>query len=45
LARKVKITDLEDNLDLGRNKDPKENDFTHIEKYRHALEEVRRAEE
>jgi (p)ppGpp synthase/HD superfamily hydrolase len=44
LARKIKIADIEDNLNLGRIKDPKENDFRRIEKYRHALAELRKTE-
>jgi len=40
LARKVKIADIEDNLDLGRIKNPKKRDFTRIEKYRRALSEL-----
>lgn len=45
LARKIKIADIEDNLNLGRIKDPKENDFRRVEKYRHALAELRKTEE
>ncbi len=37
LARKVKIADLKDNLDLSRIKDPNRRDFKRIEKYRRAL--------
>jgi len=40
LARKVKIADLEDNLDLSRIKKPKKRDFMRIEKYRCALSEL-----
>ena len=40
LARKIKIGDIEDNLDLGRIKKPKKRDFIHIEKYRRALSEL-----
>ena len=40
LARKVKIADIEDNLDLGRIKKPKKRDFMRIEKYRRALSEL-----
>jgi (p)ppGpp synthase/HD superfamily hydrolase len=40
LARKVKIADVEDNLDLARIKKPKKRDFMRIEKYRRALSEL-----
>ncbi len=40
LARKVKIADIEDNLDLGRIKKLKKRDFMRIEKYRRALSEL-----
>jgi (p)ppGpp synthase/HD superfamily hydrolase len=40
LARKVKIADVEDNLDLARIKNPKKRDFMRIEKYRRALSEL-----
>ncbi len=40
LARKVKIADIEDNLDLARIKKPKKRDFMRIEKYRRALSEL-----
>ena len=40
LARKVKIADIEDNLDLARIKKPKNRDFMRIEKYRLALSEL-----
>ena len=40
LARKVKIADIEDNLDLARIKKPKKSDFERIEKYRLALSEL-----
>jgi len=40
LARKVKIADLKDNLDLARIKKPKKRDFMRIEKYRRALSEL-----
>lgn len=42
LARKVKIADLKDNLDLTRIKKPKQRDFMRIEKYRRALSELTR---
>ena len=42
LARKVKIADIEDNLDLARIKKPKKSDFERIEKYRLALSELER---
>ena len=39
VARRVKLADLEDNMDLGRISNPTEKDFARIEKYRcaHAL--------
>lgn len=40
LARKVKIADLKDNLDLARIKKPKKRDFMRVEKYRRALSEL-----
>jgi (p)ppGpp synthase/HD superfamily hydrolase len=40
LARKVKIADIEDNLDLARIERPKKRDFMRIEKYRRALSEL-----
>jgi hypothetical protein len=40
LARKVKIADIEDNLDLTRIKKQKKRDFKRIEKYRRALSEL-----
>jgi (p)ppGpp synthase/HD superfamily hydrolase len=40
LARKVKIADIEDNLDLARIKQPKKRDFICIEKYHRALSEL-----
>jgi len=40
LARKVKIADIEDNLNLTRIKNPKKRDFMRIEKYRRALSEL-----
>ena len=40
LARKVKIADIEDNLDLARIKKPKKRDFMRIKKYRRALSEL-----
>lgn len=40
LARKVKIADLKDNLDVGRIKNPKTRDFVRIKKYRGALSEL-----
>lgn len=40
MARKVKIADIEDNLDLARIKKPKKRDFMRIEKYRRALSEL-----
>jgi len=42
LARKVKIADIEDNLNLGRIRKPKKHDFMRIEKYRRALSELMR---
>jgi len=44
LARKVKIADIEDNLDLARIKKPKKRDFKRIEKYRLALSELMKDE-
>jgi (p)ppGpp synthase/HD superfamily hydrolase len=44
LARKVKIADLQDNLDLGRIREPNERDFNRIKKYQKALAELRKAE-
>jgi (p)ppGpp synthase/HD superfamily hydrolase len=40
LARKVKIADIEDNLDLARIKKPKKRDFIRIEKYHRGLSEL-----
>jgi (p)ppGpp synthase/HD superfamily hydrolase len=40
LARKVKVADIEDNLDLARIERPKKRDFMRIEKYRRALSEL-----
>ncbi len=40
LARRVKIADLEDNLDPERIKNPKQRDFKRFEKYRRALSEL-----
>ncbi len=40
LARKVKIADIEDNLQLARMKHPKKSDYARMEKYRHALSEL-----
>lgn len=37
IARRVKIADLEDNLDLTRIKDPQERDYQRIERYKKAL--------
>ena len=36
VARRAKLADLEDNMDLGRISNPKEKDLAHIEKYRSA---------
>ena len=41
LARRVKIADLEDNLDLGRMSRPSERDLERAEKYRLALVDLR----
>lgn len=38
LARKVKIADLQDNMDLSRLDKPTENDKKRVEKYRRALQ-------
>lgn len=46
VARRVKLADLEDNMDLSRISDPTERDFARIEKYRQAhtmLEALERA--
>jgi (p)ppGpp synthase/HD superfamily hydrolase len=40
LARRVKIPDLKDNLDLARIRKPKKSDFMRMEKYRRALSEL-----
>src|SRR4030042_3566892 len=40
LARKVKIADLKDNLDLKRIRKPKKRDFIRMEKYCRALSEL-----
>jgi (p)ppGpp synthase/HD superfamily hydrolase len=40
LARRVKIADLKDNLDLKRIKKPKKRDLMRIKKYRRALSEL-----
>jgi hypothetical protein len=37
LARRVKIADLKDNLDVGRIRRPRKRDIKRIEKYRRAL--------
>lgn len=37
VARRVKIADLKDNLDLGRIRDPQPKDFQRLERYRRAL--------
>ncbi len=44
LARKVKIADLKDNLDLKRIKKPKQRDLIRMEKYRRALKELLKTE-
>jgi (p)ppGpp synthase/HD superfamily hydrolase len=44
LARKVKIADIQDNLDLARIKKPKKSDFMRIEKYRRALSDLMKEE-
>ena len=44
LARRVKIADLRDNLDLRRIKKPKEGDLMRAKKYRRALTELLKAE-
>ncbi len=44
LARRVKIADLKDNMDIRRIKNPKQHDFKRIEKYRRALKELLKAE-
>ena len=40
LARKVKVADLNDNSNLKRIAEPKENDYKRLEKYRRALREL-----
>ncbi len=40
LARRVKIADLKDNLDLKRIKKPKKGDYKRMKKYRDALSEL-----
>jgi len=40
LARRVKIADLEDNLDLSRIAAPTEKDYRRLERYRRALERL-----
>ena len=44
LAVKIKIADLEDNLDFGRIKERDENDLRRYEKYSRALATCRRAQ-
>ena len=44
LAVKIKIADLEDNLDFGRIKEPNEDDLRRYEKYRRALATLRKAQ-
>jgi len=41
---RVKLADLEDNCDLGRIASPTEKDLTRIERYRRAIEQLRRQE-
>jgi len=40
IARKVKIADLNDNMNISRIKNPSEKDFARIEKYKKALKEL-----
>lgn len=40
LARKVKIADLEDNMDIRRISDPQEKDMERLKKYRRAWSEL-----
>lgn len=42
IGRSVKLADLEDNCDLGRIKEPTEKDHARIEKYRCAIETLRK---
>ena len=42
LARKVKTADLEDNVDMGRIRDPNEKDVNRVKKYQEALAELRK---
>ncbi|MEK4427722.1 HD domain-containing protein [Paenibacillus sp. FSL M7-0802] len=45
LARKVKIADIEDNMDLSRIEQPTKKDYERIKKYEKALKELMRIEE
>jgi (p)ppGpp synthase/HD superfamily hydrolase len=38
LAKKIKIVDLHDNMDMGRIAYPTKQDYARLEKYRHALQ-------
>lgn len=41
IGRRVKLADLEDNCDLARIESPTEKDYTRIERYRRAIEQLR----
>lgn len=41
LSRKVKMADLEDNMDIGRIPNPEEKDLKRLEKYRRAMLELK----
>nr|WP_167438163.1 MULTISPECIES: HD domain-containing protein [unclassified Paenibacillus] len=45
LARKVKIADIEDNIDLSRIEQPTKKDYERIKKYEKALKELMSIEE
>jgi (p)ppGpp synthase/HD superfamily hydrolase len=40
LARRVKMADIEDNMDLSRIQNPSEEDFKRVQKYEKALKEL-----
>jgi (p)ppGpp synthase/HD superfamily hydrolase len=43
IACRVKLADLRDNMDLSRIKNPTEKDYQRIEKYRNAVEKIKKA--
>ncbi len=45
LAARIKIADLEDNLNFERIKEPNEDDLRHYERYRRALATLRKAQQ